>query len=141
MNITLTGNLVDNPILRFTANQVPVCKIRVASTDRTFKDGQWIDGDTTFIDVSAWRVLAENVNSSLVKGNRVVIVGKLKQRSYEKKEGGGTATVYEIEADEIAPSLRNQSATVSKVKGGSPQKAGMAALKENSTDEEWNAPF
>lgn len=145
MNITLTGNLVDAPTLRFTANQTPVCKLRIASTERQLKDGQWVDGDTTFIDVVAWRSLAENVNSSLAKGQRVTVVGKLRSRSYEKADGV-KVSVFEIEADEVSPSLRNQTVTVEKVKGGTrvkaDQAAGMAALKDIAEEvDTWNAPF
>lgn len=145
MNITLSGNLVDSPNLRFTASQTPVCKLRLASTERQLKDGQWVDGDTTFIDVVAWRSLAENVNSSLTKGQRVVVTGKLRQRSYEKSDGT-MMNVYEIEADEVSPSLRNQTVTVEKSRGGSKakadQEAGMAAIKEIADEiDAWKAPF
>lgn len=146
MNITITGNLVDSPNLRFTSSQVPVAKLRLASTERTLKEGKWVDGETVYIDVVAWRQLAENVNSSLTKGQRVVVTGKLRQRSYEKNDGT-QATVYEIEADEVSPSLRNQTVITEKSgsKAKSDQAAGMAALKEISqeitSDEEWNAPF
>lgn len=144
MNITLAGNLVDSPNLRFTANQTPVCKLRLASTERQLKDGKWVDGDTTFIDVVAWRSLAENVNSSLTKGQRVVVVGKLRQRSYEKNDGT-TMNVYEIEADEVSPSLRNQTVAVEKNRGGKQsqdQAAGMAALKDIAEEiDPWKAPF
>lgn len=146
MNITLTGNLVDAPNLRFTASSIPVAKLRLASTERTLKDGKWVDGETVYIDVVVWRQLAENVNSSLVKGQRVVVTGKLRQRSYEKADGTNV-TVYEIEADEVSPSLRNQTVVAEKTgsKNKAEQAAGMASLKavaqEISTEEEWNAPF
>jgi single-strand DNA-binding protein len=122
-----------------------VCKLRIASTERQLKDGQWVDGDTTFIDVVAWRSLAENVNSSLAKGQRVTVVGKLRSRSYEKSDGV-KVSVFEIEADEVSPSLRNQTVTVEKVKGGTrvkaDQAAGMAALKDIAEEvDTWNAPF
>ncbi len=145
MNITLAGNLVDSPNLRFTANQTPVCKLRLASTERQLKDGKWVDGDTTFIDVVAWRSLAENVNSSLTKGQRVVVVGKLRQRSYEKNDGT-TMNVYEIEADEVSPSLRNQTVAVEKNRADKQQSkdqaAGLAALKDIAEEiDPWKAPF
>lgn len=105
--ITITGNLVDTPELRFTPAGVPVARFRVASTAR-YKDGatgQWKDGDTLFLTAIAWRQLAEHVAESLDKGTRVILTGRLRQRSYETTEGE-KRTVLEVEADDIGPSLR-----------------------------------
>ncbi|MFH9430260.1 single-stranded DNA-binding protein [Streptomyces sp. NPDC017615] len=113
--ITLQGNLVDDPELRFTPAGHAVAKFRVASTPRTFdkSTNEWKDGDTLFLTVSAWRRLAENVAESLKRGDRAVIVGALKQRSYDDREGI-KRTVYEIDAEDVAASLKNATATPTK---------------------------
>jgi single-strand DNA-binding protein len=101
----IAGNLTDNPELRFTPNGAAVANFRVAVTSRV-KDGEtWRDGETSFFRVNAWRQLAENATESLSKGDRVIIVGRLKARSWETPEGE-RRSVVEIEADEIGPSLR-----------------------------------
>jgi single-strand DNA-binding protein len=113
--ITVTGNLVDDPELRFTPAGQPVGRFRVASTPR-FRDsasGEWKDGDTLFLTCNVWRHTAENVNESLRRGMRVIVSGRLRQRSYETSEGD-KRTVYELEVDDVGPSLRNASATVTK---------------------------
>jgi single-strand DNA-binding protein len=117
--ITLQGNLVDDPELRFTPAGHAVAKFRVASTPRTYDKStqQWTDGDSLFLTVSAWRSLGENVAESLHRGMRVVVVGRLQQRSYEDREGV-KRTVYEIDAEDVAPSLRNATAQVTKTTGG-----------------------
>ena len=114
--ITIAGNLVDDPELRFTPAGQPVAKFRVASTPR-FRDnstGEWKDGDSLFLTCNVWRQAAENVAESLQRGMRVIVSGRLRQRSYETKEGE-KRTVYEIEVDDVGPSLRNASAKVNKV--------------------------
>jgi single-strand DNA-binding protein len=114
--ITIAGNLVDDPELRFTPSGQPVAKFRVASTPR-FKDnqtGEWKDGDSLFLTCNVWRQAAENAAESLTRGMRVIVSGRLRQRSYETKEGE-KRTVYEIEVDDVGPSLRNASAKVNKV--------------------------
>src|SRR5215468_5692859 len=114
--ITIAGNLVDDPELRFTPSGQPVAKFRVASTPR-FRDnqtGEWKDGDSLFLTCNVWRQAAENVAETLTRGMRVIVSGRLRQRSYETKEGE-KRTVYEVEADEVGPSLRNASAKVNKV--------------------------
>ncbi len=101
----ITGNLTDNPELKFTPNGAAVANFRVAVTPRV-KDGDtWKDGETSFFRVNAWRQLAENATESLSKGDRVIVVGRLKARSWETPEGE-RRSVVEIEADEIGPSLR-----------------------------------
>ena len=114
--MTLVGNLVEDPELRFTPAGQPVAKFRVASTPR-YKDnstGEWKDGDSLFLTCTVWRQAAENVAESLQRGMRVIVTGGLKQRSYETGEGE-KRTVYELEANEVGPSLRNASAKVAKV--------------------------
>jgi len=114
--ITIAGNLVDDPELRFTPAGQPVARFRVASTPR-FRDnatGEWRDGDSLFLTCNVWRQAAENVAESLQRGMRVIVSGRLRQRSYETKEGE-KRTVYEVEVDDVGPSLRNASAKVNRV--------------------------
>jgi single-strand DNA-binding protein len=114
--ITIAGNLVDDPELRFTPAGQPVARFRVASTPR-FRDnstGEWKDGDSLFLTCNVWRQAAENVAESLTRGMRVIVQGRLRQRSYETKEGE-KRTVYEVEVDDVGPSLRNASAKVNRV--------------------------
>jgi len=114
-NITIIGNLVNDPELRYTPTGQAVATFRVASTPR-FMDrttNEWKDGDSLFLSCNVWRQAAENVAESLQRGMRVIVSGRLKQRSYETREGE-KRTVYEIEVDEVGPSLRNASAKVSK---------------------------
>jgi single-strand DNA-binding protein len=117
--ITLVGNLVDDPELRFTPSGAAVAKFRIASTPR-FLDKQtneWKDGESLFLSCNVWRQAAENVAESLQRGMRVIVQGRLKQRSYETKEGE-KRTVYEIEVDEVGPSLRSATAKVVKTQRG-----------------------
>jgi len=114
--ITIAGNLVDDPELRFTPSGQPVAKFRVASTPR-FLDkntNEWKDGDSLFLTCNVWRQAAENAAESLTRGMRVIVSGRLRQRSYETKEGE-KRTVYEVEVDDVGPSLRNASAKVNRV--------------------------
>jgi single-strand DNA-binding protein len=114
--ITIAGNLVDDPELRFTPAGQPVARFRVASTPR-FRDnstGEWKDGDSLFLTCNVWRQAAENVAETLQRGMRVIVSGRLRQRSYETKEGE-KRTVYEVEVDDVGPSLRNASAKVNRV--------------------------
>lgn len=114
--ITVIGNLTDDPELRFTPSGAAVTKFRVASTPR-FMDRQtqeWKDGDPLFLSCVIWRQPAENVAESLQRGARVIVSGKLKQRSYETREGE-KRTVMELEVDEIGPSLRYATAKVQKL--------------------------
>ena len=113
--ITIIGNLVGDPELRYTPTGQAVATFRVASTPR-FMDRQtneWKDGDSLFLSCNVWRQAAENVAESLQRGMRVIVSGRLRQRSYETKEGE-KRTVYEIEVDEVGPSLRNASAKVTR---------------------------
>jgi single-strand DNA-binding protein len=115
-NITVVGNLTDDPELRFTPSGAAVAKFRVASTprymDRT--TNEWKDGEPLFLACTVWRQAAENVAESLVRGSRVIVSGRLKQRSYETREGE-KRTVIELEVDEIGPSLRYATAKVQKM--------------------------
>ena len=113
--ITLVGNLVDDPELRFTPSGAAVANFRVASTPRVFdrQSGEWKDGEAMFLSCAVWRQYAENVAESLQRGMRVIVQGRLKQRSYETKEGE-KRTVFEIDVDEVGPSLRYATAKVAR---------------------------
>ncbi|MFC9736217.1 single-stranded DNA-binding protein [Streptomyces hydrogenans] len=117
--ITVVGNLVDDPELRFSPQGVAVAKFRVASTPRTFdrQSNEWKDGDSLFLTCAVWRQAAENVAESLQRGMRVIVQGRLKQRSYEDNQGV-KRTVFELDVEEVGPSLRNATARVSKNTGG-----------------------
>ena len=113
--ITLVGNLTADPELRFTPSGAAVANFTVASTPRTFdkNTNEWKDGDALFLRCAVWREAAENVAESLHKGTAVIVQGRLKQRSYETKEGE-KRTVVELEVDEVGPTLRRASAKVTK---------------------------
>jgi single-strand DNA-binding protein len=113
--ITVIGNLTADPELRFTATGAAVANFTVASTPRTFdkNTGEWKDGDALFLRCSLWRQPAENVAESLTRGSRVIVTGRLTQRSYETKEGD-KRTVVELAVDEIGPSLRYATAKVNR---------------------------
>ncbi|MDP9821345.1 single-stranded DNA-binding protein [Nocardioides massiliensis] len=132
--ITVVGNLVDDPELRFTPSGAAVANFRIASTPRTFdrQANEWKDGDALFLTCNAWRQMAENVAESLQRGMRVVVQGRLRSRSYETREGE-KRTVFEIEVDEVGPSLKYATAKVTKANrsggggggfGGAPQGGG-----------------
>jgi len=114
--ITVVGNLTDDPELRFTPSGAAVARFRIASTPRVFdrQSGEWKDGEPLFLSGSIWRQPAENVAESLSRGARVIVTGRLRQRSYETREGE-KRTVYELDADEIGPSLRYATAQVRKM--------------------------
>lgn len=123
--ITVIGNLTDDPELRFTPSGAAVAKFRVASTPR-FMDkttSEWKDGEPLFLACTVWRQAAENVAESLIRGSRVIISGRLKQRSYETREGE-KRTVIELEVDEIGPSLRYATAKVQKMSRSSSTSGG-----------------
>jgi single-strand DNA-binding protein len=117
--ITVVGNLVDDPELRFTPSGAAVANFRIASTPRTFdrQTNEWKDGDALFLSCSVWRQAAENVAESLTKGMRVVVQGRLKQRQYETREGE-KRTVVELEVDEVGPSLKYATAKVNRTSRG-----------------------
>ncbi|KOU39761.1 single-stranded DNA-binding protein [Streptomyces sp. NPDC054949] len=116
--ITVVGNLVDDPELRFTPSGAAVAKFRVASTPRIFdkQTNEWKDGEGLFLTCSVWRQAAENVAESLQRGMRVIVQGRLKQRSYEDREGV-KRTVYELDVEEVGPSLKSATAKVNKTTG------------------------
>lgn len=113
--ITIVGNLVDNPELRYTPSGDAVANFRVASTPRVWsrEDEQWSDGETLFLTCTVWRTYAENVAESLTRGNRVIVHGRLKQRSYENNDGE-RRTVYEIDVEDVGPALRFNTATLTR---------------------------
>ncbi|SDS75863.1 single-stranded DNA-binding protein [Corynebacterium timonense] len=113
--ITVIGNLVADPELRFTAAGAPVANFRVASTPRTFNrdTNQWEDGESLFLTCNVWRQTAENVAESLTKGMRVIVQGRLRQRSFQTREGENR-TVFEVEVDEVGPSLKYATASVTR---------------------------
>ncbi|MFE4333932.1 single-stranded DNA-binding protein [Streptomyces sp. NPDC056831] len=116
--ITVVGNLVDDPELRYTPSGAAVAAFRVASTPRVFDKtaNEWKDGDSLFLTCSAWRQLGENVAASLARGSRVIVQGRLKQRSYEDREGV-KRTVVELDVEEVGPSLLRATAAVTKTTG------------------------
>jgi single-strand DNA-binding protein len=116
VTITVVGNVCDDPELRFTPSGAAVAKFRIASTPRLFdkNSNEWKDGEPLFLACNIWRQAAENVAESLTRGSRVIVTGRLKQRSYETREGE-KRTVMELEVDEIGPSLRYATAKVQKM--------------------------
>ena len=136
--ITVVGNLVDDPELRFTPSGAAVANFRIASTPRTFdrQTNEWKDGEALFLTCSVWRQAAENVAESLVKGMRVVVQGRLKQRSYEDREGQ-RRTVVELEVEEVGPSLKYATAKVNRVQRG----GGGGGYGSQAADDPWaNSP-
>ena len=119
--VTLVGNLVDDPELRFTPSGAAVANFRVASTPRTYdrQSGEWKDGESLFLSCSVWRQAAENVAESLQRGMRVIVQGRLKSRTYDTREGE-KRTVFEIDVDEVGPSLRSATAKVTKAMRSGP---------------------
>jgi len=118
--ITVIGNLVDDPELRYTPSGAAVAKFRIASTPRAFdkESNAWKDGEALFLTCSVWRQYAENVAESLSRGTRVIVQGRLKQRSYETREGE-KRTVYELDVEEVGPALRFSTAKLNKSGAGS----------------------
>ena len=153
--ITVIGNLTADPELRFTPSGAAVANFTVASTPRTFdrQSNEWKDGDTLFLRCSIWREAAENVAESLTKGTRVIVSGRLVQRSYETREGE-KRTVYELQVDEVGPSLRYASAKVTRTQrsgggggfngggggGGFNQGGGFNGGGQAAQDDPWATP-
>jgi single-strand DNA-binding protein len=143
VTITVVGNLTDDPELRFTPSGAAVAKFRVASTPR-FLDKQtneWKDGEALFLQCNVWRQAAEHVAESLQRGARVIVTGRLRQRSYETREGE-KRTVIELEVDEIGPSLRYATAKVQKMarssgNGGFGSGGGGGRGGADSADDPW----
>ena len=151
--ITVVGNLTADPELRFTPSGAAVANFTVASTPRIFdrQSNEWKDGDALFMRCSIWREAAENVAESLTRGSRVIVQGRLKQRSYETREGE-KRTVVELEVDEIGPSLRYATAKVNKASrsggggggfggggGGGGGAAAAATLLSSPSDDPWGS--
>lgn len=136
--ITVVGNLTDDPELRFTASGAAVANFTVASTPRFFdkNTNDWKDGDALFLRCSIWRQAAENVAETLTKGARVIVQGRLKQRSYETREGE-KRTVYELDVDEVGPSLKYATAKVAKVSRGGGGGFGGGAPSSAPADDPW----
>ena len=153
--ITVVGNLVDDPELRFTPSGAAVANFRIASTPRVMnrQTNEWEDGEGLFLSCAVWRQAAENVAESLQKGMRVVVQGRLKQRSYETREGE-KRTVYELDVEEVGPSLKYATAKVTRTTrqgggggysgggggqqgGGAPQGGGRPAA---GGDDPWATP-
>ncbi|MGP3687391.1 single-stranded DNA-binding protein [Streptomyces sp. IBSNAI002] len=122
--VTVVGNLVDEPELKFTPGGAAVARFRIASTPRTFDKltNEWKDGESLFLTCSVWRQAAENVAGSLARGTRVIVYGRLRQRTYDDREGV-KRTVFELDVEEVGPSLKNATATVTKTgaTGNAPQ--------------------
>jgi single-strand DNA-binding protein len=143
--ITVVGNLVADPELRFTPSGAAVASFRIASTPRFFdkQSNEWRDGDSLFLTCNVWRQYAENVAESLHKGMRVIIVGRLKQRSYETREGE-KRTVFEVEVDDVGPALRNATASVSRVSrdsgGGGGYNSGGNPVGTTVPADPWASP-
>ena len=145
--ITVVGNLTDDPDLRFTPNGAAVANFTVASTPRTFdrQTNEWKDGEAMFLRCSIWRQAAENVAETLQRGARVIVQGRLRQRSYETREGE-KRTTFELEVDEIGPSLRYATAKVTKTtrqggsyQGGGQRRPGAAEAPQGGADP-WASP-
>ena len=149
--ITVVGNLTADPELRFTPSGAAVANFTVASTPRIYdrQSGEWKDGDALFLRCNIWREAAENVAESLTRGARVIVTGRLKQRSFETREGE-KRTVVEVEVDEIGPSLRYATAKVNKASrsgggggfgGGSPRSPAPAPAQAGSApaDDPWGS--
>jgi single-strand DNA-binding protein len=119
VNVTIVGNLTADPELRFTPSGAAVANFRVASTPRVLDkaSNEWKDGEPFYVSCNVWRQYAENVAESLTKGMRVIVQGRLKQRSYETREGE-KRTVVELEVDEVGPVLRYATAKVNRVQRG-----------------------
>ena len=144
--ITVVGNLTADPELRYTQNGLPVANFTIASTPRNFdrQANEWKDGEALFLRASVWREFAEHVAGSLTKGMRVIATGRLKQRSYQDREGNNR-TAIELEVDEIGPSLRSATAQVTRAAGGSGGGGGSFGGGGQSrpaqvADEPWSTP-
>jgi len=142
--ITVVGNLTADPELRYTQGGLPVANFTIASTPRNFdrQANEWKDGEALFLRASVWRDFAEHVAGSLTKGSRVIATGRLKQRSYETREGE-KRTAIELEVDEIGPSLRYATAQVTRAaSSGAGGNGGMGGGQSRGqvADEPWSTP-
>lgn len=137
-NITVVGNLTADPELRFTPSGAAVANFTVASTPRTFdkQTNEWKDSETLFLNCSVWRQAAENAAESLQRGMRVIVSGRLKSRSYETREGE-KRTVFEIDVDEVGPSLKNATAKVTKTSRSGGGQSGGSSGSWGGGDDPW----
>lgn len=133
--ITIVGNLVDDPQLRYTPTGNAVANFRIASTPRSFdkQANEWRDQPSLFLTCNVWRQAGENVAESLQRGMRVIVTGRLQQRSFETKEGE-KRTVYEIEVDDVGPSLKSASAKVTKMARSGAQQGQQTASQQSGAD-------
>ena len=142
-NMTVVGNLTSDPELRYTQNGLAVVNFTIAATPREFdrQANEWKDGEALFLRCSVWREFAENVNGSLHKGTRVIATGRLKQRSYETKEGE-KRTAIELDIDSIGPDLRYATAQVTRSQGSRNQADLRDRVAQQPTvdDDSWTAP-
>ena len=139
--ITVVGNIVADPELRFTPSGAAVANFRIASTPRTFnkQTSQWEDGEGLFLTCNVWRQAAENVAESLSKGMRVIVNGRLRQRSYETREGE-KRTVYEVEVDEVGPSLKYATAKVTRTqRDGQQQGQQFGGQQQSQQSDPWGS--
>lgn len=139
--ITIVGNLTGDPELRFTPRGDAVATFTVASTPRTLDraSGEWVDGDAMFLTCQVWRQAAENVAESLTKGMRVIVQGRLKSRTYETRDGN-RRTVFEVECDEVGPSLRYATAAINRATSGSaptPTRQAQRPSPRPKVDDPW----
>lgn len=139
INVTVVGNLVADPELRFTNNGTAVANFRVASVPSVYRDGQWVDGDGVYLNCTVWKQAGENAAESLTKGMRVIVQGRLKQRSWEKD--GVKRTETYIEVDEVGPSLKFASAQVAKGQQSKPKDDGWVSQQQNQApaSDPWNS--
>ncbi|MBN9208163.1 MAG: single-stranded DNA-binding protein [Microbacterium ginsengisoli] len=141
--LTVIGNLTDAPELRYTQNGIPVANFTIAATEKKFdrESGEWKDAGTLFLRASVWREFAEHVAGSLTKGSRVIATGRLRQRSYQDRDGQ-TRTAIELEVDEIGPSLRYATATVQRAASGQqrPAAAQEPWATPAASDAQWAQP-
>ncbi|HTN55355.1 MAG TPA: single-stranded DNA-binding protein [Microbacterium sp.] len=139
--ITVVGNLTADPELRYTQNGLPVANFTIASTPRTFdrQANEWKDGDALFLRASVWREFAEHVAGSLTKGMRVIAQGRLRQRSYQDREGNQRTSI-ELEVDEIGPSLRYATAQVTRAASTGGGQSRPQQQQQQVSDEPWSTP-
>ncbi|HPE13402.1 MAG: single-stranded DNA-binding protein [Actinobacteria bacterium] len=139
--INMVGNLVADPELRFTPSGVAAASVRIAVTPRSRDNatGEWKDGETVWLSGTVWRQYAENVAESLSKGTRVIVIGRLKQRSYETREGE-KRTVYEVDIDDIGPALRYATAKIQKTTRSGTSDGGQSASAASGGGDPWGAP-
>lgn len=140
--ITIIGNIVADPELRYTPSGAAVANFRVASTPRRYdsQSGQWVDGEPLFLTCNVWKQAAENVANSLAKGDRVIVNGRLRQRSFDTREGE-KRTVFEVEVDEVGPSLKYATASVSKTPRGSNFGKQQGNQQQPNTGQQGGSPW